>query len=59
MFWGFLARLWVGAFIAPFVFSLMLVPLSLMALTMRRGETAPRPSLLTYPMMVVSVGAQV
>jgi hypothetical protein len=49
-----LLRLEVGAVIAPLVFGMMSVPLLwLMALTLRRGETPPRPSLLTYPMMVV------
>ncbi len=61
MFWGFAFRLWIGAFIAPFVMSFMVVPLFyLTALTMRgRTDGAPRSTLLTYPMMVLTGGAQV
>ncbi len=57
MFWGFLLRLWIGAFIAPFAFSLVLAPLLWLAgRTMRRDEA--RPSLLTYPVIVVTAAAQ-
>lgn len=58
MFWGFVLRLLVGSFLAPILFSFLLVPLlGLLALTVRRGK--PKLSLIGYPVLAMLVLAQV
>lgn len=58
MFWGFVARLFVGSFLVPFAFGLLLIPLMwLMSLTMRGGDQ-PRATPLTYPAMALTGIAQ-
>ena len=58
MFWGFVFRLFVGAFVAPIAFSFMLIPLaSLLALTMRGAVAKPSP-IRTYPIFALLFLAQ-
>jgi hypothetical protein len=53
MFWDFVIRLLVGAFVAPIAFSFMLVPLaSLLGLTMRGAGAQPSP-IRTYPIFAL------
>lgn len=57
MFWGFVLRLLVGAFLAPIVLGFVLMPfLGLLALTVRRGNSKLSP--LGYPVLALGALAQ-
>ncbi len=57
MFWGFVLRLLVGAFLAPIVFSFMVVPLlGLLSLTVRKDASKLSP--IGYPIFALLFLAQ-